>query len=147
MTIRRGSALYLALSTFAIICASSLCSCGTFGTGGTSEPDPDLQAYVEIEDPEYGGSAPIAVVVKSKSLREAVGLLRSKRWELAASAFEKYTMSGPRTQQAEAFFGLGVAREKLGDFSGALAAYQEAFTRANTSDYEQAVNRMEARVP
>ncbi len=140
MTKRTASALGIALVSLTV--AVGGCESMPFTSEGDGEPDPALQAVVSVEDPEYGGEFPVTVTMSSSSARDAVGKLRTEKWDEAVAHFQELVDgTSNRDRRAEAYFGLAVAHEAQGQYAEALAAYESAFELANRSEYADGIAR------
>lgn len=140
---RRNSSYWSLLMVLVVVAVSLLgCNPAKVFDPSDKEPDPELQAVVNVEDPDYGGETPITVTVSSKSYRDGVGKLRTQKWAEAIEFFQAKTEDeSNRERLAEAYFAMGVAYEAQGNYAEAVKAYEEAFERANRAEYQDGMNR------
>ncbi len=108
----------------------------------SDEPKPELIAVVNVEDPDYGGEIPITVTMSSTGYRDAIGKLRTQKWNDAIVLLnEKIESERKRERLAEAYFARGVAYEVQGQYEMALESYEEAYERANRAEYKDGIDR------
>lgn len=106
------------------------------------EVDSSLQAVVNVEDPDYGGTVPVTVTMSSRQYRDAVGKLRTQNWQEAVELLDaQIAKENDREDLAEAYFAKGVAHEAQKQYSQAAEAYENAYERDNRAEFQDGLNR------
>lgn len=103
-------------------------------------------ATVSVPFPQIGDPVDVIVTASTNDLsKQGVRLLRIKEYAQAKSTFDSAIAASPTDHRS--WFGLGVAREILGDNAAAKEAYVKALTLApDEREYTQALNRIKMKL-
>lgn len=130
------------LTALALLAPSGCETIPLLDSGSSNEENPELMATVKVEDPDYGGKTPIVVIMSSTKYRDAIGKLRTEKWnEAIAILDERIESERNRDRLAEAYFAKGVAHEVQGEYQPALDAYEAAYERGNRAEYKDGIDR------
>ncbi|MEL6329549.1 MAG: tetratricopeptide repeat protein [Planctomycetota bacterium] len=131
----------LIVLTAAMAAAASLSGCKVLNKGD-SGPNPDTYADVTVIDPYTDEEITVrAFRSGNQPVRDAIKHLQNEDFDEALAALELAVAESPRDDRA--WFALGLCREWLEDYEGAVEAYKQANFIDSQVEYQQARVRAE----